>query len=54
MMGSASERNMEEDVPKQPESEAGLDKMAQWVQNLFKFKHFYNWMDFNPGQKLDI
>lgn len=29
-------------APTQTKEEANLDKMVEWVQNLFKFKHFYD------------
>lgn len=48
MMMFASETSMEEDIIVQPECELDLDKMAQQVQNLIKFKHFYAQVDFNP------
>lgn len=41
------------DVPMHAEDEPDLDKM-EWVQNLFKFKHFYDQMDFVPEQRLAI
>lgn len=36
----------------QPEGELDLDKIAQHVQNLFKFMNFYDQMDFNAEQCL--
>lgn len=47
-MLSALERITKEATTMQPDGEPNLDKMAQRVQNLFKCKHFYNQMDFNP------
>lgn len=44
----------EEDTPIQPKSKPDLDEMAQQVQNLLKFKHFYNQKDFNPKQRMAI
>lgn len=38
----------------QLELEPDLDKMAQPIRALFKFKDFYNQMDFNPKQRLAI
>lgn len=32
----------------QPEGESNLMKIAQQVQNLFKFESFYDQMDFSP------
>lgn len=43
MMVSASD-----DIPMPTQDEPNLDKMAQWVQNLFKLKPFYDQMNFNP------
>lgn len=37
-----------DELPMQAEDEPDLKKMAQWVQNLFKVKHFYDHMDCNP------
>lgn len=34
--------------------EPNLDKMAERVQHLFKFNHFYDQMVFNMEQRLDI
>lgn len=39
MMVSAIEKDTEEDVRMQPEGKPDLNKMAQWIQNLFMFKH---------------
>lgn len=36
----------------QTEGEPDLDKMAQRMQNLFKFIYFYDYMDFNPEERL--
>lgn len=36
------------------EEERNLDRMVEWVQNLFKFKHFYDQMDFSLKQRLAI
>lgn len=38
----------------QHEGEPDIDRIAQWVQNLFKFKHYYDQMDFSPKQRLAI
>lgn len=45
---------MEEDTPMKIKDEPNLDRMAQWVQHLFKFKHFYDQMDINLEQRLAI
>lgn len=37
----------DEDVTMQSKGELDLNKMAQRVSNLFKFKKFYDQMDFN-------
>lgn len=38
----------------QPEDEPDLEKMAHRVQNLFKFKSFYDYIDFSLEQRLAI
>lgn len=38
----------------QSNGEPKLDKMALKVKSLFKFKHLYDQMDFNPDQRLAI
>lgn len=45
-MVSTSEGSIDEDTPMKPEGEFDLDKMTLRVQNLFRFKHFYDQMDF--------
>lgn len=44
----------EEEIDPQSEIEPDLDQMAQKVQDLLKFKSFYDQMDFNPEQRLAI
>lgn len=38
----------------QPEGESNLDRMAQWVSGLFKFKNFYDMVDSTLKQRLAI
>lgn len=51
MMASYVEEDAERDVPMQLEGDPNVDKMAQQVQNLFKFSDFYDQMNFNPEQR---
>lgn len=44
----------DEDTTMQFQGEPDLNKMAQWVQNLFKFKNLYDQMDFHLEQRLAI
>lgn len=46
--------DVEGDEAVKPESEPKLNRMDQRVQNLFKFKQFYDQMDFNSNQRLAI
>lgn len=41
-------------MSKTSESEPDLDRMAQQIQKKFKFKNFYNQMNFDAGQGLII
>lgn len=50
----STKRDIEGDVPTQPEGESDLDKMAQQVQNLFNIINFYDQMNFNSKQRLAI
>lgn len=45
---------MNEEIISQPEVEPDLDQRMQKVQGLFKFKSFYDQMDFNSEQILAI
>lgn len=56
MMGSTLEKSIEEAVHRRSirEDEPDLDIMAHRVQSLFKFKHFYNQIDFSLEQRLAI
>lgn len=54
MMVSTSDKSIGKDVPMQSQSEPDLDKMAQRVQSLVKFNHFYDHINFNPKQRLAI
>lgn len=54
MMVFASEKDTEEDIPMQLEGESNLDKMAHRLQNVFKFRHVYDQIDFSPEQRLAI
>lgn len=51
-MVSALEQSTKEDNPRATRRESDLDKMTQQMQDLFKFKHFYD--DFNLQQRLTI
>lgn len=51
MMASLSETNIER---VRLEGELDLDRIAQQVQNLFKFRNFYDHMNFNAQQRLAI
>lgn len=42
-----TEKDVEWDISMQPKGEADLDRMAQWLQSLFKFKNFDNQMGFS-------
>lgn len=50
---STSQKNVE-DVPLQSEGKPDLDKIAQSVQSMFKFKHFYDQVDFSAEKRLVI
>lgn len=52
MMVSHSEAGVERTDEEMPEVELELDRMAQQVQNLFKFRNFYNQMHLDPDQGL--
>lgn len=52
MIVSTSKQRLEEDKPIQHKVEPDLNKMAQRAQNFFKFKYFYDQMDFNLQQRL--
>lgn len=45
---------MDEEMVSQSEDEQDLDQRALKVQELFKFKSFYDQMDFNSKQRLAI
>lgn len=51
MMVLALERPVEGDISMQLEGESYLEKMAQWLWNLFKFKNFYDQSDFSLEQR---
>lgn len=48
----ATRRNV--DVSMQPAGKPDLEKMTQWYKKLFKFKNFYDRMDFNLEQRLPL
>lgn len=41
-------------APKPTEGECDVDQVAERIQHVHKFKHFYDQMDFNPEQSLAI
>lgn len=47
MMASDDKMKIEKDEQQMPKGELDFDRMAQHVQNFFKFKNFYDQMDFN-------
>lgn len=47
MMASHADMKVGGDGPMQPEGEPDHDLMAQQIHNLFKFRNFYNQMDFS-------
>lgn len=53
LMMSISRKELENDVPRQLRGESNLDRRAQLVQRLFKFKNFYDHMNFSE-QRLAI
>lgn len=54
MMASDDEMEIMRDEQQIPDCEPDFDLIAQKVQNLFKFKNFYDRMDFNIDQRLVI
>lgn len=54
MMASHAEMEVKGDETQQPKGKPYLDRMAQQMQNFFKFKNFYDQMDFSGHQRLAI
>lgn len=54
MIVSSLERDIEGDGPTQPEGKPTPDRIAELLQNLFKFRNFYDQMDFSLGKWLVI
>lgn len=52
MMASIIKKDEENTL--RPVVKPDLDRISQWVQNRFKFKNFYDQMDFSPKQSLAI
>lgn len=52
--GLSIEIEIEKDEQQKLESKPHLDRMTQQVQNLFKFKNFYDQMDFDASGSLEI
>lgn len=53
-MASNDEMKIKGGQQQQTEGKPNLDCIAQHVQNLFKFNKFYDLMDFNVYQRVEI
>lgn len=53
-MATHSEMKIEKDEQEAPKGESDLDCVDKQVQNLFKFKSFYNHMDFGANQRSEV
>lgn len=49
MVASHGAAKVEENEEKAPEPQRDFNQMARQVQNLFKFRSFYDQMDFDPN-----